>query len=157
MDYSGTYAFGGTFGSYYGGNNIRGAATDNGTNFWGVGANKVDGTILEPGGTTIQNLVLDCHNEHDIHNGDLYLSSGKAGTAGIWAFSGIPTSAQAATHIITGANEPGGTPNAGNNPYGFAISPGPVANGSVLYVADGAKKPRACRVHVQRQRLVVEL
>ena len=34
VDYTGTYTFGGTFASNYSANNIRGAATDNGTNFW---------------------------------------------------------------------------------------------------------------------------
>ena len=131
VDYSGTYAFGGTFGSYYGGNNIRGAATDNGTNFWGVGANS-DGTILEPGNTTIQNLVPNCHNAY-IHDGDLYLSSGKNGTVGIWAFSGLPMFVQGATSLITGVT------GQGNNPFGFAISPGPIAAGSYAYLADGAK------------------
>ena len=37
VSYAGAYTFGGTFGGFYSGNNVRGEATDNGTNFWGVG------------------------------------------------------------------------------------------------------------------------
>ena len=29
------------------------------------------------------------------------------------------------------------SPNSGKNPYGFAISPGPIVTGSLMYVADG--------------------
>ena len=66
----------------------------------------------------------------NIENGNLYFSTtkGTGGSApGIYAFTGLPTTAAAATAVIVGVI------GQGTSPYDFAISP----DGLSAYVADG--------------------
>ena len=113
--------------SAFSGNNIRGAVT---TSTGAYLAGGISGTIYRSGTT---NTTIQSANGNtrviNIQNGNLYYSTGSAtqGPQGIYGFSGTPTTATAATPIITGVI------GQGTNPYDYAFSP----DGSLLYVADG--------------------
>jgi hypothetical protein len=120
---SGTYAFGGTFGTAFSANNIRSAVVT-ASGAYAAGGNS--GTVYRAGGanTTIQNANTNTR-VNNIINGSLFYSTG-AGTQGIYGFTGIPTTATTPTAIITGVT------GQGTSPYDFAFS----ADGLTAYVAD---------------------
>ena len=121
---TGTYTFGSTYGSNYSANNIRGTTTDGAGNFYGTGGNT--GTVYNNGSTnTVIQSTLANTRVDNVINGNLYLSTG-SGTQGIYGFTGVPTTATAATAIITGVT------GQGTNPYDFTFSP----DGKTAYVAD---------------------
>jgi hypothetical protein len=89
---------------------VSGNGTNNGIYYY-------DGTSFTPiiTGVGVRNL--------EIFNGDLYFSQGTA-TAGIYKFTGLPTSAATPTAVFTSTNF---------DPYGFSVSP----DGCSMYVAIG--------------------
>ena len=110
------------------GNNIRGAATNDGTAFWVAGA---DGGVRYAalGATSSTQLSITDTNIRvmNIFNSQLYASSGQASYVGINSVgSGLPTSSGA---TITNLFAMDGT---SPSPYGFSISP----DGNSIYIAD---------------------
>lgn len=131
VDLNGTYAFGSTFAGNYSGGNVRGASSNGTGDTWGTGSNT--GTVLvnaaNPTGLVIQNAVTNTRVTNVV-DGNLYFSTGSGSSRGILGFTGTPTSATAATSIIS----TGGSGDA----YDFAFSPGPLQAGSYAYIADAS-------------------
>ena len=124
LAYDGTYTAGGTATFYNVGSakNIRAVAL-NGANVYGTFS-----ASLNLGTTQITNV-----NSRGllIHDDKLYYSTG-SGAVGTYAYTGFPTVPTAAAQMII-------NPSAVFDPYDFAISPGPLANGSFIYIANGNK------------------
>ncbi|MFG2045674.1 PxKF domain-containing protein [Dactylosporangium sp. NPDC048998] len=120
----------------FSGNNVRGAATNDGTGFWVTGAGGSNtpkaGMVQVPlGGSTSTPIVtsINAARVPQTIDGNLYLSTDKTTPAGVSRIgTGLPTSgAQALTSLAGPAD-----------PYGFALLN--VAGGTgpdTLYVADG--------------------
>ena len=127
IDYNRTVSAVTTLTGTYGGQNIRsGFASGSSLWFTGSGTGSGSGLVYNNGvsSSTIQGVnsrVLG------FYGGNLYYSTG-SGTAGIYQYSGLPTSATTATAFLTGVA------NQGTSPYDFALSP----DGNTLYVADDA-------------------
>ncbi|MCW3083339.1 MAG: alkaline phosphatase [Bacteroidetes bacterium] len=102
-------------------NNLRGATSDDGTNYW-ISGNGV-GVQTSSNGTTITTVSATSTNNRDvvIYNGQLYLTTG-AGSQGIYAVgTGKPvTSGQTSTRLFVPTN---------TDPYAFSISP----DGKTIY------------------------
>jgi hypothetical protein len=120
----------------YSGNNIRGAATVNGTSFYTAGATGSDGSSGEAGGTHLVALgstgnstqVSSIANTHNVEivNGQVYASSISGSNVGINTVgTGLPTGTGNNTTLVT-LNTPVGDV----NPYGFVFL------GNDLFVAD---------------------
>lgn len=107
-----------------GNNNLRGATSDDGTNYWITG-NGV-GIQTSSNGTTITTVSSTTTNNRTaaIYNGQLYLTTG-AGSQGIYSIgSGTPvTGGQTGTRLFTPAN---------TDVYAFSISPDAA---TIYYVA----------------------
>ena len=128
LDALGNYGLAASTNSQYSANNVRTGTMDAaGGNVFGGGA--ANGTVMFAGngaagqaGTAIQTANTNTRVAN-ILNGNLYYSTGN-GTAGVYGFAGVPTSAATPTVLVaTGA---------GSSPYDFAVSPG----GGTVYVAD---------------------
>ncbi len=102
-------------------NNLRGATSDDGTNYW-ISGNGV-GVQTSTNGTTITTVSTTSTNNRDvvIYNGQLYLTTG-AGTQGIYAVgTGKPvTTGQISTRLFAPTN---------TDTYAFSISP----DGTTIY------------------------
>jgi hypothetical protein len=120
--------------AFYSGGNIRGAFTDDGTRFWTTGSN--DGVILQElglHGTAVKVLATPGNvRVPAIFGGQLYVSSGSNGFAGVSAVgTGLPVAATTATLLP-------GLPTSGASPGDFMMfdmSPG-VPGLDRMYVAD---------------------
>ncbi|HEU4719060.1 MAG TPA: immunoglobulin domain-containing protein, partial [Bacteroidia bacterium] len=122
VDASGTYSMPSVTNTYFSGNNIRGAASDGNNNYWATGANT--GACYFGTGTPAIVYSTNTNNRAmAVYNGNLMFSAG-AGTRGIYQFTGMPTTASAASLIL---------PLTGS-PYQFAIN----STSTILYVADDA-------------------
>ncbi len=110
------------------GNNIRSAATNDGTAFWVAGA--AGGVRYAALGATSSTQLSTTDTNirvMNIFNSQLYVSSGQASYVGINSVgSGLPTSSGA---TITNLFAMDGT---SPSPYGFSISP----DGNSIYIAD---------------------
>jgi Ig-like domain-containing protein/immunoglobulin I-set domain protein len=125
IDYLGNYHFITNTTTFFSANNIRSGITDGTNNFWVAGA--ASGTVYLGLNTT--SAVLQSVNTEvvGIFNGNLYYSSQKTSLIGIYAFKGIPTTANADMDTFLPVSGP-----ASPSPYAFAISP----DGNTVYVAD---------------------
>ena len=111
----------------YSGQNIRsGLASGSTTWFTGSGTASGSGLTYADGASTatIQGVNARVLN---LHNGDLYYSTG-SGAQGLYKYSGTPTTATAASSFLVGLA------GQGTSPYDFAFAP----DGSALYVVDNA-------------------
>jgi hypothetical protein len=124
---AGTYTFGGVYSGSFSGNNIRTVVSDNGTNFWAGGGNS--GTLVNPASPTAVQTTVTNTRVINSFDGNLLFSTASNNVQGIWTLSGQPTtSGNVPTQLIsTGAD---------SSPYDFELSPGPIAAGSFMYVAD---------------------
>ncbi len=120
VDQSGTYTQAVSSTTAYGGNNLRAAVSDDGTNIWGAGG--ASGTVLLPG-TTIQSSSTNTR-AISIYNGNLYFST-QSGTGGIYGFTGGGTPTAAATPTLIIGTLTG-------NPNEFAFN----SAGTICYIAD---------------------
>jgi hypothetical protein len=125
LDYLGNYNFVTNTTTFFSTNNVRSGITDGTNNFWAAGA--ASGTVYL--GLNSTSAVLQSVNTEvvGIFNGNLYYSSQKTSLIGIYAFKGIPTTANADNDTflpVSGPTSP--------SPYAFAISP----DGNTVYVAD---------------------
>ena len=113
----------------YSANNIRAAASDDGTHFWAVGANSgVRYTTLAGGATTQLSTVPTNLRYVNIFNAQLYVSSASGSNIGVNTVgNGLPTAAGQTTTLF-----PGFPLTAGLSPYDFYLTP----DGNTLYVAD---------------------
>jgi len=120
----GTYTAGGTATFYNVGSarNIRAVAL-NGADVYGTFSASLNFGTIQITNVNSRGLL--------IHNGDLYYSTG-SGAVGTYGYAGFPTVPTAAAVMIT-------NPATVFDPYDFAISPGPLANGSFIYIANGTK------------------
>ncbi len=110
----------------YSGDNIRSGVTS-GSNAWFTGSPGSGSGLVYSNGST-QTQIQDVNSRVvDIHSGNLYFSTG-AGTQGIYAFSGLPTSATTATAVIAGVS------GQGTDPYDFAFND----LNTIAYIADAA-------------------
>lgn len=125
VDYLGDYSFITNTTTFFTTNNIRSGITDGTNNFWAAGASS--GTVYL--GLNATSAVLQSVNTEvvGIFNGNLYYSSQKTPLVGIYAFKGIPTTANADMDTFLPVSGP-----ASPSPYTFAISP----DGNTVYVAD---------------------
>ncbi|HET9255247.1 MAG TPA: DUF3616 domain-containing protein, partial [Pseudonocardiaceae bacterium] len=122
-----------TISNAFSGNNVRGAVTDSGSNFWVAGATSgVQRVAL--GGTTsaaISTGTLVNLRTISITAGQLYAST-SSGTPGVYAVgSGVPATGGQALTLVTGTG-------ASTSPYAFAAldrDPG-VPGIDTLYIAD---------------------
>ena len=121
------------------GNNIRGAASVDGntfyttgsgsaavppTNIFTFGGTTATGVATTSSGATVTNIRNDEIFTTAVSAQSLYYSTG-SGTAGIYMYTGLPTSTAATSTLLV-------TDAAGKSPYGFSISP----DGKTVYVAD---------------------
>lgn len=114
----------------FSGASIRGVVTDDGTNFWMTGGNggvrhttfggSGDAVQINTAGNTSTNL-----RNINIYNGDLYFSSASASLRGVAGFTGLPTSPDTATTLITLPSTPA------HSPYDFLF-----VSDSTVYIAD---------------------
>jgi hypothetical protein len=120
----------------FGGNNVRGATSDDGTRFWVTGAGPANGqgVVLAPLGNPVATPVTPIGSTFKnarvpvIANGRLYVSSDKLTPPGVYAIgSGLPTAATSTIAPVAAAT--------GNDPYSFVFT-----DPSTLYVADGGIK-----------------
>src|SRR5665213_1879517 len=117
---AGTYSLAATTATYYSGNNIRAATSDDNGNFWGAGPAATGGTVYLGTGTPAQISSSNSIAVQDI-GGNLYFSTAK-GTTGVYEIPGTPTSGSATPALVL--------PNA--NPSDFAFN----ANMTIAYVAN---------------------
>ena len=92
----------------FGGNNVRGAVTDDGTRFWAVGANS--GVRLaalgSAGATTSISTTQTNLRTASIVGGQLYVTTG-SGTAGVYSVgTGTPTTSGATATVMAGSTSP---------------------------------------------------
>lgn len=134
VDINGVTARVGATSTNFSGNNIRSAASINGTSAYAVGGNS--GTVLLPDNTTIFNTVTN-QRVANIYNNNLYFSTAQgnqtAGNTvnGIYRFTGTPTASSTPTQLFNIA--PGSATAADQaSPYAFAVNP----TETVIYVAD---------------------
>jgi len=120
----GTYTAGGTATFYNVGSarNIRAVAL-NGADVYGTFSASLNFGTIQITNVNSRGLL--------IHGGNLYYSTG-SGAVGTYAYVGFPTVPTAAAQMII-------NPGTGFDPYDFAISPGTLANGSYIYIANGNK------------------
>ena len=108
------------------GNNVRSAATSDGTSFWVGGA--TSGVVyIALGATGGTSILASPGNVRvvDVFGGQLYGSSGSANFTNVFAVgTGLPTTTATEAALA-------GMPTTGASPYAFAI-----VAGNVLYVAD---------------------
>jgi hypothetical protein len=126
LDAQGNFALVGQTTNEYGGNNMRGGASDGHGNYWGAGA--AGGTFYFGGGptNTIQSVVSNSISIQDV-GGSLYFSTAKT-TPGIWKISGTPAApANAALFLSAGSKA---------SPFAFAFN----SNATVAYLADDTVK-----------------
>jgi hypothetical protein len=104
VDASGNYTLGPVTTTFYGGNNMRGGASDGNGNFWGAGA--ASGTIYMGTGTAAQIQTANANTLaiQDI-GGNLFFSTGKT-TQGIYEIAGAPTSGTATPSLLIGVSNP---------------------------------------------------
>jgi hypothetical protein len=121
VDANGNYTLAATTTSFYSGNNIRGGTSDGKGNFWGAGAASTGGTVYLGTGTAAQISSVNSLVVQDI-GGNLYYSSAKATTPGIYEISGTPTSGTATPTLVV----------ASANPADFTFNSGM----TIAYVAD---------------------
>lgn len=101
VDNNGNFTLAATTTTFYGGNNMRGAASDGNGNYWGSGA--ASGTVYLGSGSPAQIVASNSVAIQDI-GGNLFYSTAK-GVQGIWEVSGAPTSGTATpTQIIAMSN-----------------------------------------------------
>jgi PEP-CTERM motif len=109
----------------YSGQNIRSAFTA-GSSSWFTGSGTATGNGLNYyDGSTLTQIQGVNSRVLGYFNGNLYYSTG-SGTAGIYAYSGLPTAATTSSPLLTGVTGQGASP------YDFFFSP----DGASLYVAD---------------------
>ena len=124
----------------YSGNNIRGAASTDGTDIWlaGTGSPGTAGVrYSSKGSTTALQLSTDVTNIRTVNiiNTQLYISTGSGAFKAISAVgSGLPTAAGETVTVLPGM--PNTTDN-GPDPYAFAIKPG---SADIAYIADARSK-----------------
>lgn len=134
VDYAGTYTLAARTDQGFSANNVRGAVTVDGSEFWvtGAGSGGTGGLWHLAGDTdtqvysTISNLRVPV-----LANGNLYFStSSGTATRGVHVIDGgLPTTAGAtATQVLA----TGGS----SSPYDFAVSP----DGDLIYVADDSSE-----------------
>ncbi|HYG33502.1 MAG TPA: DUF3616 domain-containing protein, partial [Clostridia bacterium] len=124
VDFDGHYALEATT-TQFTGNNIRSGITDGAHNFWAAGAGGMSSSgIAYLGTASVAASVMNVNARVvNVFNENLYFSTG-SGTAGIYGFTGTPTTSSTPTLLFaTGTS---------SSPYDFAISP----SGDIAYVAD---------------------
>ena len=115
----------------FSGNNVRGAVSNDGTQFWvtGAGGNPrgiVYTTLHGSAATAVASNVTNAR-VGVISGGQLYLSTNNNSPPGLYTVgSGLPTTAQPATALVAAS---------GSDPYAFAFT-----DANTLYVADGGIK-----------------
>jgi len=112
----------------FSGNNIRGAASEDGSQFWATGA--TNGVVLAPlgatSGTSLHSALPVNLRSIGIHGDQLYVTSASGATRGIITIgSGVPTTNGQVPALLNGF------PTATASPYDFFF-----ANDSTAYVAD---------------------
>jgi hypothetical protein len=128
VDANGNYTLAAVTTTFYGGNNMRGGASDGIRNFWGAGA--ASGTVYLGTGTPAQISSVNSISAQDI-GGNLFYSSAKAATPGIYEISGAPTSGTATpTLLLANAGPSAFTFNA-NMTVAYVANTGSGANGGV--------------------------
>jgi predicted extracellular nuclease len=131
VDYNGVITTSTALTDAYSGNNIRGAISNDGTQFWtsGTGATTFGGvhyTIL--GSSTSTQLASDALNTRvpGIVNGQLYVGSGSGAFNGVNTIgTGLPTTSGQTTTRLSGI--------VGTSPYAFVFT-----DANTLYVADNS-------------------
>jgi hypothetical protein len=126
LDASGSFALTGVTTNQYGGNNMRGGASDGLGNYWGAGA--TGGTFYFGSGpaNTIQNVSSNTIVIQDL-GGNLYFSTAK-NIPGIWKIPGTPTIPSSAAVLLSAGSKA--------SPYAFAFSP----DFTIAYIADDTLK-----------------
>jgi hypothetical protein len=116
----------------FSGNNIRGATSNDGTQFWATGAGgNPRGIVYAPLGNGAAAVAVASNVTNArvpvIANGQLYLSTNNNTPPGLYKVgTGLPTTATPATALVAAT---------GNDPYGFVFT-----DANTLYVADGGIK-----------------
>ncbi|MBK9147791.1 MAG: T9SS type A sorting domain-containing protein [Flavobacteriales bacterium] len=124
MDNAANYVRESTSTSFFSGGSIRGAASQ-GTDFWSAGAN-TGIAYFAPGTPAIVSTTLTNNRAMEVHNGQLYFSTGSGASRGVWAVgSGLPTSTGQTSAVVINA---GGSA----SPYEFAFNPAT----TICYIAD---------------------
>lgn len=112
----------------FSGNNIRSAATDDGTQFWAAGGNSgvVYTTLGALGGTSLNTVAPTNLRLVNVSGGQLYCTSGSGSTRGVISVgTGLPTTAGQTLTLLPGF------PTASASPYDFFQ-----ADANTFYVAD---------------------
>ena len=109
---------------FFSGGSIRGAASQ-GTDFWSAGANT--GIVyFGPGAPATVSTTLTNNRAMEVHNGQLYFSTGSGASRGVWAVgAGLPTGAGNTSTVVINA---GGSA----SPYEFNFNPAT----TLCYIAD---------------------
>lgn len=112
----------------FSGNNIRAAASDDGTMFWATGG--TGGVVLAmlggTSGTALNTLAPTNNRGIGIYDGQIYITTGAGTARGVYEFgSGLPTTSGQTPAVLNGLSSTGGSP------YDFFF-----ADASTCYVAD---------------------
>ncbi|QMW01407.1 beta strand repeat-containing protein [Spirosoma foliorum] len=127
----------------YGGNNIRSAVSNDGTQIWtaGTGSGSTGGVRYMALGATTGGTLLSSSPTNTrvvkIFNGQLYVTSASGAFQSVAQVgSGLPTTASQTTTILPGLPTTSGSPS--SNPYSFVFfdRSSAVAGVDLLYVAD---------------------
>ncbi|MFZ1692410.1 MAG: hypothetical protein WAT74_04345, partial [Flavobacteriales bacterium] len=113
-----------TSASAFSGGSIRGA-TSQGTDFWSVGANT--GTVyFGPGAPATVSTTVTNNRAMEVHNGQLYFSTGSGTNRGVWAVgTGLPTGSGNTSAVVVNTGSAASS-------YEFSFNPAT----TICYIAD---------------------
>ena len=120
LDISGNFTIASSSTTLFSGAGVRSAVTDGANNYWMIGngtGTAYFGNTTTPG--VVQSTLL-VNRVMNVVNGSIYFGNGSAATAGLHAFSGMPTTASSTSTAILTAGTGTGTA----SPYDFAFNAG---------------------------------
>jgi hypothetical protein len=124
MDNAASFVREATSASFFSGGSVRGAASQ-GIDFWSAGAN-TGIAYFGPGAPATVSTTLTNNRAMEVHNGQLYFSTGSGASRGVWAVgSGLPTTTGQTSTVVINA---GGSA----SPYEFTFNPAT----TICYIAD---------------------
>ncbi len=128
LDAAGAYSLPVKTANAFSGASVCGAVTTDGAQFWITGnGNSGTGGVWAKSSSTETQVTSGNLRVVGVEGGNLLYSTG-AGTVGLYAFSGLPTSADTASLLI----KPASSFSNRASPYDFALNPA----GNVAYLAD---------------------
>lgn len=128
LDGNGVYVQAAKSSSAFSTSNIRGAATDGNTNFWGSGTGTSGGIFYFGTASAAADVFsANLRDEQFINNNLWYSTASTTPGVGLWKFTGAPTTATGNTAVRIIAQD-----SVTNSPYNFSVSP----SETVAYIVD---------------------